>query len=242
MINLLKNNLVKIFKLLLMLFCIILMQPSARADEKTNDAELQDGGILLIKKSRPRIPQLDISANIGYGFLLNRTPNLTGEDKKMEDDLSAGLTWDIRLHSYFKSFFGIGFMYSGYHSSAKYKGADVSADITYVAPLFCMHTGLGKTKLLFKSAVGIGYLGLREKALVGYGSPEILKGGTVGCNYTVGLEYRFCKHFGLGFDIDGIFGSIKTLKDSKGNKYEAENERLGVSRVNLFLGLRCYIK
>lgn len=232
----------KILKLLLMFFIIILVQPFTRADEKTTDVELK-GGTVLEETPYSKLPVIDISANIGYGCLLSRTKGLTGEEKKMEDDLSSGLTWDFRVHSYFKSFYGFGIMYSGYHSSAKYRGADLNADITYIAPLFCVRTNLGKTSLILKSEIGIGFLSVKEKALMSYYNPETLTGCTLGYNYTVGLEYRLSRHFGLGLDLDAVFGSIKSLKDSHGNKYEFEDDaRMGISRINIFLGLRYYIK
>ena len=241
MIKSLKNNLMRVLKLLPVFLSIIFMQPSAQADEKTTDVGL-NGETVTVETSLPKLPRIDISANIGYGFLLTKTKGLTGAEKKMEDDLSSGLTWDFRFHSYFKSYYGLGIMYSGYHSSAWYNGNDLSADITYIAPLFCIKGAFGKTNLMLKSEIGIGFLHLKEKVSFNSYRAEVVTGSTLGSNCTVGLEYRFCKYLGLGLDIDGVFGSIKSLKDSRGNKYEAEDVRIGVSRINIFLGLRCYLK
>lgn len=233
-------------KQLLFLVCLAFFQSVIWAGEndiKINEKATINQDIQFEENTLPLCPQIDISVNIGYSYIYTRTKNISGAEKKMEDDLSSGLNWDVRFHNYFKPYWGLGAVYSGYHaSSANYLGTDLDANITYIAPLFCAKGYIGRTNLMLRSEIGLGYLHLKETVSMN-GLMADIKGSTVGYNCTVGLEYQLAKNFGLGVDLEGIFGSFGHLKDSQGNKYDApDNERMGLSRINILFGIRYYIK
>ena len=233
----------------LILFYITLILPTtAWAGEKYSNVNINQDVIVgqsysPEQNTYPLCPQIDIIANIGYSYIYTRTKGITGAEKKMEDDLSSGLNWDVRFHNYFKPFWGLGAVYSGYHaSSPNYLGSDIDANITYIAPVFCAKGYIGRTNLMLRSEVGLGYLHMKETISMG-GLMADVKGSTVGYNLTVGLEYQLSKGFGLGLDLETILGSFGHLKDSQGNRYEnPDGERMGLSRINISVGIRYYIK
>lgn len=192
-------------------------------------------------------PQFDLTANIGYGLVLSKTKGLTGNDKKMEETLSKGLTYDFSFHYFFNnSAYGIGIIYSKYNSS--YFGLtslipniplNYGVSISFIAPLFTSKIRFNKSWML-NSEFGLGYIDYKQQ--ISDGNNEIsTKGGAFGTKLSIGLDYMVSKNFGIGTDISLIGGRISKLTDSSGKTTELANDQeLGLGRLNFTIGARYY--
>lgn len=188
------------------------------------------------------ISPYELSFNLGYGIITNRTKGLKGENKKFEENLSNGLTWDIRFSRYWKINIGWGLMYSGYNASAMEpgnSGIEHSILLTYIAPVFVGKTAIGRVEL--KYGAGMGYLGYRNKVSDSYNEGKVT-GTTLGINAAFGVDYKFSRQFALGVELSTITGSFGKLNYDNlvDPGIVSSDERMGAARINLLVGLRYY--
>lgn len=193
----------------------------------------------------------ELSLNIGYGIITNRTKGIRGDEKKYEDALSNGFAWDAKFYRYYTSGFGWGLIYSGYTSSATYRGSMSELNgvkenllLTFIAPMFA---GKGRMdKWEFKYEVGIGYLGYRDKMTKsGYYGENRLVAHSVGVNAGFGVNYMVAEKIAIGFDLSSVAGGFNKIKNTTtGQTVEFDSgEGMGASRLNLLVGIRyCFGK
>lgn len=184
-------------------------------------------------------PAHNFSVKTGYAFILNRTKGIVGNDKKLEDGLSAGLTWDVQYQYFPKSQYGFGAIYSGYYASTTVAGQYYNTSLSYIAPLFCTKGKIDE-KWMLSINMGIGYLGMRQNTV----NNVTITAASVGTNIGIGAEYLLNKNWGIGLETSLLGGSFSKLTATNGYETKVvvlEKQRIGASRVNLAVGIHCYL-
>ena len=197
---------------------------------------------IFIEPKRPENPPThNFDLNMGYGWVYNRTKNLTGAEKQFEDALSNGITWDLQYSCFLKSFLGFGAIYSGYASSGTFQGETDRILLTYLAPMVCIKSYQSKSWIL-KCNIGVGFLGYLDHLK---GTDINATAATLGTNIGMGIEYQVNSNWGIGVEVNSIMGSFKKITYHYSNYTEERtfdnNQKMGVSRIDMIIGLRYYI-
>lgn len=166
-------------------------------------------------------------ANVGYAFVLSdmQGPKGIGGDPRKGLDVNAGYQWTSRRG------FGLGARYSGYYTSAEFKGLKLKARLHYIGPEFVMRQALSEQFSLNES-IGAGYARYREGIKVDF---EAVSG--YGFHVNLGLEWKITS--GLGLNLGA--GLYSARFSSPGRWFvKATNGHFSITRLNLDGGLRVY--
>lgn len=191
------------------------------------------------KKGSP--PLHNFGLNFGYAWIYNQTRNLTVKSQLFEDVPGNGFTWDLQYSFFPKSFIGFGAIYSGHAFSGTFQGITNRILLTYLAPMLCLKSCQFKN-WLWQCKLGLGFLGYLDHRK---GTNVNSIATTLGSNIGVGVEYKVNNNWGIGSDISLINGSFDKIR----SRYEGYTEtqifdngrRMGVSRLNIMIGLKYYI-
>ena len=176
---------------------------------------------LLVVKEREqsrRVPASTFEASIGYGWVTSTLYDITGAVLGN----NGGLEWKLSYEYAWNSGWGIGVQYSGYRTG--FHGGD-NMLLSYIAPEWVVRTKFDRW--ILKCGLGIGLFLYHEPFYNACG---------MGVHATVGIEYMLSAHWGLGFSLNTINGSLPDRSEIK----LKNNERSGITRFNLLGGLRYY--
>lgn len=169
------------------------------------------------RKEMQKVPSNAFEASIGYGWITSKLYDMNGNSAGSK----GGLEWKLGYQHLWSSGWGIGLIYSG--SKLSFDGGDLS--LSYIAPECAW--GIKSGKWIFKGGIGVG--------LFLYNEPYYKTTG-MGVHVTLGLEYMLSEHWGLGFSINTVNGSLP-----KQDNYELKkDEHSGITRFNMLGGLRYY--
>ncbi len=195
-------------KQLFMILCMLMIVQSVRAFE----GPVQDS--LNMKNKHKAFHTL--SMNYGIGLITSEV-----------QDGWSGKKYNGRagqdLHIGYKCTFG---KRMGFGLLANYSNTDFSTtsiELLYIAPEF-VYQGNSK-KWMYSASLGLGYARCDD----GY-----QKKGGLGIHYSVGGEYLFSRHIGIGADflsLSSFYG------DSEVSDYAFD----GISRFSLLVGLRFHL-
>ena len=147
---------------------------------------------------------------------------------------------------------GIGLLYSSYFAKnsiyARLPTGETGTlnskhTITFIGPVFAIRAATNDKKWIFNLDMGIGYLGyyMNETLNSHYAKQN---GATAGFHWSLGGEYKFDKHWGVGVDISMISGLLRKISiDEDGVKSTyiyKDDSREGLGQFRLTTGLRYY--
>lgn len=169
------------------------------------------------RKEERRAPSSTFEGSIGYGWITSKLYDADGYSMGSK----SGLEWKLSYEYTWSSGWGIGLQYSGFRTS--FPGGNMM--LSYIAPEWVARYRWNK--LILKAGLGIGAFLYHE---------PFYNSAGVGAHVTVGLEYMLTNHWGVGVSLNTVNG---TLPD-RGDVILNDNERTGVSRINVLGGLRYY--
>lgn len=186
-------------------------------------------------------PLHNFDLNLGYAWIYNRTKNLSVNGQLFEDVPGNGVTWDLQYSCFPKSFIGFGAIYSGHAFSGTFRGITNRILLTYLAPMLCLKSCQLKN-WLWQCKLGLGFLAYLDHRK---GTNVNSIATTLGSNVGVGVEYKVNNNWGIGSDIsliNGSFGKIRSRYEGYTETQVFDNgRRMGVSRINVMIGLKYYI-
>ena len=160
------------------------------------------------------------------------------------------MVWDGSFHYYFNDTYGIGLIYSSYHASnsiyTRWQSTGESGKfnlkhtITFIGPVFATRVATNNEKWIFDSDMGLGFLGYcADGSLNRHYSKQ--KGATVGFRWSMGVEYKFDKHWGVYVGANTIRGILREIDiDENGVKstYRYKNWKgEGLGQLRMTTGL-----
>lgn len=160
--------------------------------------------------------------SVGFGWITSKIYM----PQNSRGSIKNGIDWTFGYDWVSKSKWGVGFKYSGYHSSCIVERNNLDVTITYLAPQLVYRAQFEKWAL--EERFGIGYYRYDESA----GRNGYFVGG-LGYNFDFGLEYLLSKNFGLCADFGYIGGRLSGMDD-----YLPEDTYGGIFRINLLAGVR----
>lgn len=162
---------------------------------------------------RYRVPNRILSASVGCGVMESRIHS-GGYDYYTN---KIGLEWRVEYERLFNGV-GFGLQYSGFRAGMS---DGTSINLSYFAATFVARYRLTE-KWMTKFGAGAGYFHYSNK------------GGGLGLNIDLGMEYMVTPKIGIGASASGIISSIPVEeKTKKGGRY-------GADRINLTTGVRYY--
>jgi outer membrane protein W len=179
---------------------------------------------------------------------------MSSDEKEYNKGLMNGPVWNATFNYYFKDYYGLGLIYSVYSASQdKYgyledygQGNLVTKDlITFIGPAFVLRYAFNKN-WISNISLGVGYLGYTSKQTFPSLSGK-MTGATLGLSSTVGIDYKINQHWGIGLNCATTSGLLNSMtKDVNGYKTtikpDREEEKEGLGQMQLYLGIRYYIK
>lgn len=169
------------------------------------------------RKEGRRAPANTFEGSIGYGWITSSIYDADGYSMGSK----SGLEWKFSYEYTWSNNWGVGLQYSGFRTS--FPGGNMT--LSYIAPEWVARYRWNK--LILKAGLGIGAFLYHE---------PFYNSAGVGAHVTVGLEYMLTNHWGVGVSLNTVNG---TLPD-RGDVILNDNERTGVSRINVLGGLRYY--
>jgi hypothetical protein len=198
---------------------------------------------------------------VGAGWRTNSLdPALESFRKHFYNALRFGVSWDAQGHYFFTDEIGLQLLYQG--SQATYSDLATLLDddgnvkasgrhrstirTQYAGPAVIVRTASPKKKWLFDATLGIGYLYYEETIRF----PSYLlsaSGSTVALQTSLGVTYKWDEHWGVGFNLASVNGSIRNIHyNDNGRKFslslDDDEKGNGVTRIEMLIGVRYYIK
>jgi hypothetical protein len=204
----------------------------------------------LAKDWHPRL-----AVNGGWSWRTAKIPaDANGFEQAYIRDLKSGSAYNGDIEYYFGDYYGAGFKYGVFKSSASvmasaqvspgvYVNGLLSDDISivFIGPKFCMRVPSETKNSAFLAGLSIGYLGYTDKG--GFGSATgNITGSTVGMVYEIGYDIGLSKHLAAGFNFALTMGTLTQYDATIAGNHQhvklAENQYEGLGHFDIGLGLR----
>ena len=198
----------------------ISIDPSAPNPLVEKEKALRQTQMQLQREAQQKMqaPNNTIIADVGYGWILSKIYTPLNEYKG-----KGGMQWRLVYEHVFRGGLGFGLEYSDFSTDFP-EGGTLSQ--TYIGPSFI---GRFKSdKWLFKTGVGIGYFGYKEKGAYSTSS--------VGFSVALGAEYMLTPNIGLGVSLNT---QSANLKQPEGTQLP-DGMHGGMYKLDLQGGLRVY--
>jgi hypothetical protein len=206
-----------------------------------------------ITKQSPKLPQWVLGADAGWGWRTNKLASgLDPDQRRAMKELMKGWTFHIFSDFYFHKWWGVRLVFQQYNAKTDlaYRTnfgeniTDQKDRISFFGPAFMFRFNTNNAKWFFNTGLGVGYAGYKAKLKWNRYNDGEYRGNTVGSYWTVGAEYKFSKHFGVGTNLTLIGASFSEMKVvSNGQKQTVDLDGTeGISTANIMFGLRYYIK
>ena len=178
-----------------------------------------DLGHVVAKEQREkrRAPSSTFEGSIGYGWITSKLYDADGNSLENK----GGLEWKLSYEYTWSSGWGIGLQYSGYKTS--FPGGNMM--LSYIAPEWVARYRWDKWML--KAGLGVGVFLYHEPFYNSTG---------VGAHATISGEYMMDEHWGIGISVNTVNGTLPERSEVK----LKDNERSGITRINVLGGLRYY--
>lgn len=174
-----------------------------------------------------------VYTDVGYSFIVSRftIPAQCSGNPKRGPEIQLGYDWVSRKG------IGVGAFISNYRSSYHSGDVKISVVSNYFASQFVMKQRFNHW--FFEERAGMGYLQYRESAIyysdgLDRRASENVSG--LGCNITVGTEYRFSRTVGIAL----VAGFIKGWWTNSDKLYLSEKEHAGVLHFFISSGIRIH--
>jgi len=186
----------------------------------------------------------------GYSYQIGKlAPNVPADFRDYTNELRSGFHIGGDVARYFNDVLGAGLKINVLKQSNEMddvwiddgsgqRYGRMSDNITslFVAPTFTNRYLSANRRNAFIMNVSLGYLHYVNNAVLV--DPFTLKGGTVGAAIDAGYDVGIGNDFLLGFQLSYVGGALSQYKIN-GQKVELdEDNRLGMSRVDISIGLR----
>jgi hypothetical protein len=209
-----------------------------------------------------QLPRWHFGVDAGIGWRTNKAfPGLDAGWKEHINSLRFGTSWNLHGNYFFSDGMGIRLLYQGsraaYSSMASLTSKEDGTTIVsgkqnshvltqYVGPAFVLRGAGPKKKWLFDVVLGIGYLYWEDE--IRFSNYFITtSGSTIAFQSSLGVEYKWNDHWGAGLNLSTIGGVVNNATQNINGHitpvtYDGEYGGEGVSRVEMLIGLRYYIK
>ena len=208
-----------------------------------------------------RLPRWGFGVDAGAGWRTNSMdPALESDWKHFYNSLRFGVSWDAHGHYFFTDEIGLQLIYQGSQATysdlatlldddgnVKASGRHHSAIRThYAGPAMICRAASPKKKWLFDATIGVGYL-YYEEAIRFPSYFTVASGSTFAIQTSLGVAYKWDEHWGVGVNLSNVSCAIRNGQyNDNGHKsslpLDDEGKGNGVSRLEMLIGLRYYIK
>lgn len=168
-----------------------------------------------------------VYVQVGYSFIASKfyvPSEFTGHPK-------SGIDWLMGYDWVARNGFGVGLLYSGYHSTYAFQGNSSKILLSYVAPQLILKQRFREWSL--EEKLGVGYFNYRE--VINNKYKGSLSGP--GVNFLLGAEYHLSEYAGIVMNIGTVTGFL-SYDDLGFDVMFDKDDATGIFRVHGNVGLR----
>ncbi|OGJ85779.1 MAG: hypothetical protein A2268_13825 [Candidatus Raymondbacteria bacterium RifOxyA12_full_50_37] len=195
--------------------------------------------------------QLYVSFEYGYSQMIDDdADSLSPFYENLNDQLANASNFILSVSGYIHGHIGIGLFYSRFISHAKVNVYAVSIgqktfsgpyteklSVNYFGPVFGIRSSVWNKYLVFAADLRPGLVLFFDdisyaNVINNFSSPVFGIGGSLG------MEYLLKNNFGIIANLNGLFATIRDVKDMNGRSRRAERN---ISRADINLGIRLHL-
>jgi hypothetical protein len=205
----------------------------------------------IASKPTTTIQNFRLALHGGFSWLTAKTSDqVPAESKAYVAELKSGYHYGVDATYFIKNTLGIGAKFSQFKTSnsggttiVDGMSASLAEDIThtFIAPSFSTKYSTINQKHHFIFAIGLGYLGYHDDAVIS-GVPITATGGTFGSAIDAAYDLSLTKNFAIGAQIAFVGGSLsKITYEANGRKETVDlgkDQKESLTRFDLSFGAR----
>jgi hypothetical protein len=247
----------KINSLLQFILCVLFLALPGRAETRNDSliGHTPHKKYYRILKSDSKIrffpKQFRLSVEYGYSRMINDYADTIPQGyKDVNAQLRLASNFLLSVSAYLQSNIGIGLFYSRYISRASLNAFALSIgqktfsgpyaeklSVNYFGPVLGVKSSVWDKNLVFVADFRPGLVLFFDDisfadAINNFSSPVFGLGGSMG------MEYLLKNNLGIGVSLNGLYASIRRLKDASGSSRRVERN---ISRVDLNLGIKFHL-
>ena len=195
--------------------------------------------------------QFRLSLEYGYSQMINDDADTLSQFfKDLNAQLRLASNFILSVSAYLRGTYGAGLFYSRYISRASLNAYALSVgsktfsgpytenlSVNYFGPVLGIKSNVGRGRFVFVADIRPGLVLFFDD--ISYADViDNLSSPVFGLGGSMAMEYLLKRNFGVGVSLNGLYASIRSLKDASGNIRDTERN---ISRIDLNLGIKFHL-